>query len=107
MQEQIVNFWESLATTSLGIVVTLVGFWFAIGKNMATKNEVMELVKTQCPYAQDRQFIMERLNSNKENQTAFALALQRNTEVMNELKIQIATLGKTLEALEDKIERRI
>jgi hypothetical protein len=33
------------------------------------------------------------------------MALQRNTEVMNELKIQIATLGKTLEALEDRIER--
>jgi hypothetical protein len=26
---------------------------------------------------------------------------------MNELKIQLATLGKTLEALEDRIERRI
>jgi hypothetical protein len=31
--------------------------------------------------------------------------LQRNTEVMNELKIQIAMLGKTLEALEDRIEK--
>jgi hypothetical protein len=48
---------------------------------------------------------MERLASNKETQAAFASALQRNTEVMNELKIQIATLGKTLEALEDRMER--
>jgi hypothetical protein len=33
------------------------------------------------------------------------MALQRNTEVMNELKVQIVMLGKTLEALEARIER--
>jgi hypothetical protein len=49
---------------------------------------------------------MERLAINKESQAALSLALQRNTEVMNELKIQIATLGKTLEALEDRMERK-
>jgi hypothetical protein len=48
---------------------------------------------------------MERLNSNKENQAAFANALQRNSDVMNELKVQIGILGKTLEALEERIER--
>jgi hypothetical protein len=63
------------------------------------------MIETKSPYNQDRQFIMERLNTNKETQTAFANALQRNTEVMNELKVQIATLGKTLEALEERIER--
>lgn len=105
MSETIIHFWENIATTSIGIIVTMVGFWVAIGRNMATKAEVVELIKTQCPYSQDRQFIMERLANNKESQAAFAMALQRNTEVMNELKIQIATLGKTLEALEDRIER--
>jgi hypothetical protein len=48
---------------------------------------------------------MERLAVNKETQAALTNMLQRNTEVMNELKIQIATLGKTLEALEERIER--
>jgi len=84
----------------------MVGFWVAIGRNMATRSEVVEIVKSDSPYLQDRQFIMERLNSNKEIQSAFANALQRNTEVLNELKVQIATLGKTLEALEERIERR-
>jgi hypothetical protein len=105
MNETIIHFWENIATTSIGIIVTMVGFWFTIGRNMATKAEVTEIVKNQCPYVQDRQFIMERLATNKETQAAFANALQRNTEVMNELKVQIATLGKTLEALEDRIER--
>lgn len=105
MSDTIIHFWQSIATTSIGIIVTLMGFWVAIGRNMATKSEVIELIKTQCPYSNDRQFIMERLATNKETQTALTSMLQRNTEVMNELKVQIATLGKTLEALEDRIER--
>jgi hypothetical protein len=105
MSETIIHFWENIATASIGIIVTMLGFWVAIGRNMATKSEVLVMIETQSPYVNDRQFIMERLASNKESQAAFALALQRNTEVMTELKIQIAMLGKTLEALEDRIER--
>jgi hypothetical protein len=105
MSETIIHFWENIATTAIGIIVTMVGFWVAIGRNMTTKSEVLVMIETQSPYVHDRQFIMERLNTNKETQAAFANALQRNTEVMTELKIQIATLGKTLEALEDRIEK--
>lgn len=105
MSETIIHFWENIATTSLGIIVTMIGFWFTIGRNMATRAEVADMIETKSPYLQDRQFIMERLAVNKETQAAFAAALQRNTEVMTELKIQIATLGKTLEALEERIEK--
>lgn len=104
MGETIIHFWENIATTSIGIIVTMLGFWITIGKNMVTKAEVIEIIEKQSPYLQDKQFIMERLNSNKETQAQFASALQRNTEVMTELKIQIATLAKTLEALEQRIE---
>lgn len=106
MNETIIHFWENIATTSIGIIVTMIGFWFTIGKNMATKSEVADMIETKSPYLHDRQFIMERLAINKETQNALTQMLQKNTEVMNELKIQIATLGKTLEALEDRIEHR-
>lgn len=105
MNENIIDFWQVLATTCFGIVVTLIGFWVTVGKNMASKSDVLSMIETQSPYVHDRQFIMERLAANKESQAAFASALQRNTEVMNELKIQLVTLGKTLEALEERIER--
>ena len=84
MSETIIHFWENIATTCLGIIVTMLGFWVTIGKNMATKTEVQHMIETQSPYINDRQFIMERLNSNKETQVQFAQALQKNTEVMNE-----------------------
>lgn len=106
MSETIVHFWESLATTSIGIIVTLVGFWVTIGRNMATKTEVCDLIESKSPYVQDRQFIMERLSVNKETQAALSVTLQKVIEVMSELKIQIATLGKTLEALEERIDRQ-
>jgi hypothetical protein len=105
MNENITTFWHSLSTLSIGIIVTLIGFWVGIGRKIVSREEIAEMVKNDSMYAQDRQFIMERLASNKETQTALTNMLQRNTEVMNELKIQIATLGKTLEALEDRIER--
>lgn len=105
MSETIIHFWESLASAAIGIIVTMSGFWVMIGRNMASKAEVAHMIETLSPYIHDRQFIMERLASNKETQASFANALQRNTEVMNELKVQIAMLGKTLEALEDRIER--
>ena len=102
MSETIIHFWENIATTSIGIIVTMVGFWVAIGRNMATKAEVLVMIETQSPYNHDRQYIMERLNNNKESQVAFANALQRNTEVINELKIQIAMLSATLQTLEHR-----
>ena len=106
MSETIIHFWENIATTSLGIIVTMIGFWFTIGRNMASKSDVLNMIENQSPYVHERQFIMERLNSNKEAQTAFAAALQRNSDVMTELKIQLATLAKTLEGLESRIEQQ-
>lgn len=105
MSETIIHFWENIATTSLGIIVTMIGFWVTIGRNMATKAEVSHMIETLSPYNQDRQFIMERLAVNKESQAQLSLALQKNTEVMSELKAQIAVLGKTLENLENRIEK--
>lgn len=97
--------WQIVATTAVGIIITLVSFWASVIKNMVSKSEIENLIQTHSPYLQDRQFIMERLAANKENQVAFATALQRNTEVMTELKIQIATLAKTLETLEYRMEK--
>ena len=99
------SFFESLTTSMVSIIIALIGFWTTFIKNLATKKEVEEMIQNQSQYVKDRQYIMERLNDNKEANNTIFKALEKNTEVMNELKIQIATLGKTLEALEDRIER--
>lgn len=105
MSESIVHFWQAVATASIGIIVTLLGFWATIARKIVSRDEISDMIKNDSIYNQDRQFIMERLSTHKEDQKTITLMLQRNTEVMHELKIQIATLGKTLEALEERIER--
>ena len=104
-ESNLTHLWQIIASTSIGVIITLVTFWAMIIRHMVTKSEIENLIQTHSPYMQDRQFIMERLASNKESQTAFANALQRNSEVMNELKIQLAMLSKTLESIEDRIEK--
>lgn len=98
------HIWQYIATTSMGIIVSGISFWLLIAKNIVTKEEVKHMIEHQSPYVNDKQFIMEKLATHKEMQTQFANALQRNTEVMVELKTQIAVLGETLKALEKRIE---
>ena len=101
-------FLENLTASMVGIIITLIGFWTTFIKNLVNRKEVEEMIEkcaNQSQYVKDRQFIMERLNSHKEDTNILFRALEKNTEVMTELKIQIATLGKTLEALEDRTER--
>lgn len=105
MNDNILYFWQSLSTVSIGVIVTLIGFWVGIGRKIVAREQIVEIIKTESVYNQERQFIMERLAANKENHAILTNMLQRNTEVMHELKVQIATLGKTLEALEERIER--
>lgn len=106
MNEQILHFWQTIATASVGIIITLIGFWVGLGRKIVSKEEITKMIQHETPYCSDRQFIMERLSANKETQDALAITLQKVIEVMYELKIQIATLGKTLEALEERIERK-
>jgi hypothetical protein len=104
MNDNISAFWQSVATTAVGIVITLMGFWAGVIRHMATKQDVCDMIKTTSPYVNDRNYIMERLAVNKEMQRELSAALQRNSEVMNDLKVQIVTLAKTLEALEKRME---
>ena len=104
MNENISMFWQNIATTAVGIIITLIGFWAGVIRHMATKQDVCEMIETRSPYVNDRNYIMERLAVNKEIQAQLSTALQKNSEVMNDLKVQIATLGKTLEALEKRME---
>lgn len=102
------NFFESLTTSMVSVVIALIGFWTTFVKNLVNRKEVEEMISNNAQasqYMKDRQFIMERLNSHKEDTNILFRALEKNTEVMTELKIQIATLAKTLETLE-KTHRR-
>lgn len=103
------GFFENLTVAMVGIIITLVGFWTTFIKNLVSRKEVEEMIEkcsNQSQYVKDRQFIMERLDSHKEDTNILFRALEKNTEVMTELKVQMATLGNTLKSLERRIEKR-
>lgn len=101
------GFLENLTVAMVSIIITLIGFWTTFVKNLVSRKEVEEMIDknaNQSQYVRDREFIMERLNSHKEDTNILFRALEKNTEVMQELRIQMATLTNTLESLEKRIE---
>ena len=99
------HFFENFTTAMVSVVIALVGFWTTFVKNLVNRKEVEEMIQNQSQYMKDREFIMDRLKDHKEDSATLFRALSKNTEVMSELKVQIALLSKTLEALEHRIER--
>lgn len=99
------SFFENLTTSMFMIIVSLIGFWTTFIKNLVTRKDVADMIQqcaNQSEYSKDRQYIMERLQSNKEMQDQFYITLLKNTEVLNQLRVQIATLDKTLEHIQSK-----
>jgi hypothetical protein len=96
---------NELIPGGVGALLAFTAFWVGVGRKIVTKDEMMEVINNQSPYSRDRSYIMERLENHKENQQLFSEALQRNADVMNELRINIVALSKTLEALEYRIEK--
>ena len=102
------HFFENFTTHMASVVIALIGFWTGFVRNLVNRKEVEQMIATQSKssqYSKDREFIMSRLNDHKEDSNTLFKALNKNTEVMSELKVQIAMLSKTLEALENRIER--
>jgi len=95
----------SLTISAACSIIALIGFWTTFVKNLVTRKEVEHMISTQSQYCKDREFIMARLSDHKEDSATLFKALNKNTEVMSELKVQIGVLSKTLEALEKRIER--
>lgn len=101
------HFFENMTASMISVIIALAGFWTTFIKNLVTRKEVEEMIHScaeSSQYSKDRQFIMERLNNHKEDTGILFRALEKNTEVMNELRVQMATLTHTLESLERRIE---
>jgi len=99
------HFFENFTVSMVSVVIALIGFWTTFVKNLVSRKDVQDMIQNQSQYMKDREFIMDRLKDHKEDSATLFRALNKNTEVMSELKVQIAMLSKTLEALENRIER--
>ena len=89
------KYWGKLAgqaiTVLLTIVISMTGFWMMIGREFTTRNEVLSLIRTQT---QSLQGELDRHNKQEEK---LEKIIERNTDVIQELRIQMATLSAILE----------
>lgn len=53
-------------------------------------SRVIEMVTTHAPYIQDRKLILEAISRSSITEQRLVEAINRNTEAINELKVEIA-----------------
>lgn len=80
--------------TLVTVILTMISFWLMEGREFVTRNEALELIQ------QENKIILERMDSRDKNEQRLESVLEKNTEAIQELKMQIATLNKTLEFME-------
>lgn len=74
----------------LGAIVSLFGYWLAIGKNLVTRDEVHQMIQKEAPYLQDKKLILESVIKNTR-------LIEVLNQTLNELKIEMAKLNTKLE----------
>jgi hypothetical protein len=74
------HFFENFTTHMASVVIALIGFWTGFVRNLVNRKEVEQMIAAQSQgsqYSKDRQFIMERLNSHKEDTSILFRALEK------------------------------
>ena len=86
------------------IVVSMSGFWMMTGRDLITRDEARLLVQQQTIAMQTRLELYHEALLDQEDRIArqeekLQTVLEKNTEAINALKVQIATLSQSLEML--------
>lgn len=77
----------------LTIVISMTGFWMVIGREFTTREEVNRIVNTKM-IAVNNEF-----ETRKASDARLEKVLEKNTEAIQGLQVQIATLNVMLESM--------
>lgn len=81
-------------TTLLTIVITMVGFWMMIGREYVTREEANTMIQ------RENKVILQMIEERSEDDKRLEKVLEKNTEAIQQLKIQITALNSTLEHID-------
>lgn len=81
------------ATVMLTIVISMTGFWMMIGRELATRDEVYTIVNTKMIA------IDAKLNARVQQDQRLEKVLEKNTDAIQGLQVQIATLNVMLDTM--------
>lgn len=85
-------------TVLITIIISMTGFWLMMGREYITRAEAEAIA------ADKTAIVSQRLNDKMESDKEIVRALENNTRAINDFQVQIATLAKTLEFMEKKID---
>ena len=83
------------------IVVSMAGFWITAGRNLINRDEATLLVQQQTVALATKlelykEGLLEQENRLNKQEEKLERVLEKNTEAINELRVQIATLSQAL-----------
>jgi len=107
-QKATFSFLKFASVTLLAIIISMGGFWLTIGQNLVTRaeartmiNEGTSSIRTELIFIrQGVEKLDERMIRQEEE---FRQMLKENTTAINDLRIQLASLTKTIESLSESI----
>jgi uncharacterized membrane protein YhiD involved in acid resistance len=77
------------------IIISMISFWLTQGREYITRAEAKDMVD------QKHLVVVELMQAQQKNENKLEIVLDKNTEAIQQLKIQLATLNQTLEFLRD------
>ena len=86
---------EYVCVTLCTMVLSMVGFWMTMGQSYINRVEAREIASKEVAILTSRVAVFE------ENEKEFKRVLEKNTEVLTSLKIQLGLLEQTLHNIKD------
>ena len=88
------------------IVVSMAGFWMMTGRNLISRDEATMLISQQTISIETKldlyyQGLLQQEERISKQEEKLQRILEQNTEAINDLRVQIATLAQSLKSLTD------
>jgi hypothetical protein len=84
----------TVATVMITIIISMTSFWMMIGRNFTTRNEVNTMMENRV------HIVEQQIEQSAASNIKVQGVIEKNTEAIQGLHVQIAILNKTLELLE-------
>ena len=107
-QKEMFPLLKHAAGIMLAIIISMGGFWLSYGKDLVTRAEARTLVDEGSQKVEkeinDVKSRLDRIDTRSHKlEEELRIVLKANTDAIVELKIQVTSLTKTIEALSEKI----
>lgn len=86
----------------MACIIAMIAFWMVEARNYIKRDEVVQLIESQSPYAKDKSLIMAELNRANDSNKALEQTVSQMKDVLMDLKIEIAVLNKTLQGIREE-----